>query len=46
MQEAFIPVGFEDVVVSHYSEETARKKCFIANRILQQKSKLRLIPLR
>lgn len=38
-QESFIPVGFEDLAVPHYSQETARKNCFIANRILQQNSK-------
>lgn len=26
VQEAFIPVGFADVAVSRYSQETARKK--------------------
>lgn len=39
-QKAFIPVDFVDVAISHYSQETARKKietnCSIANRILQQ----------
>lgn len=35
-EKAFIPVGFEDVAVSLYSQERARENCFIANRILQQ----------
>lgn len=47
-QKAFIPVGFEDVAISHYSQETARKKIEkkIALLHIEFHRKLKFIPLR
>jgi len=43
-RKLFITVDFGVLVGSHYSKGIARKKCFVANRILDQKSKPRLLP--